>query len=482
MTFRVSTYFAFLAALGVLACALARPALLLPYTLAAAGILLPLYVLRVSRQYFYVLIFTAGAIWISHLVRPLVSSSDDLILLYPIMRSVTDAQRAAVLLDVALYAMLLIGGVAAGLVLFQPLGRDDVTAGPDDAPLLLRAHRSVLLILGALLAARLFLLLVLGVGRKGVPIDPRVGFLIQFFPDELVFGVGVLLLARYGRLISRQARGMAWLVILGYSGVLLVGGSKAFFARILLAAFVYYLAARGDFRLRLRTAVAIGAATVLVLAVSFPFATALRLATRTSGLGLDAAATAVSTVRSSLRPEQLGIAADLVTRRLAGYDGMIVVHMEHNEAVAASFHPVTTVKQVASRLIPGFRLQEMTQGKAVSVHYARLPESLQHAGALGFFGSARLTAGRATGLFIFLFGLAWGAFFRLTSRVRSLDAQFLLQYIGAYVLLRWLLSGNADDLLAMFIIQIVQLAAYAVLLHMTHSVVRTTMTREATAT
>jgi hypothetical protein len=472
VTFRLSTYFAVFS-LSASALVITRnPYVGAAYLIATVALLLPLFVFRVPSRFYFLLLFTSATLWASHMVRPLVWVFDLSVFMYGRIGQLTDQVVAASLIEIGILGFVLELGLVFGLIPFFMSDRRR-TPAPRGNPLLVRGSTVIVGGLALLLFMRGFLLIGLNVGRKGIDVDPRFAFISQLIPDELVFAICVLFLAKYRHELSRFLLTAVTAILFAYTFLLLLGGSKAFLARLALALFIYYLASRGNFKVRVGRSVVIGAASLVLLILTFSLATFVRSAAKTtSGFGIEFITVIAKTAPQILQRERLKLAVDMVTRRLSGYDGFAAVGMYRDPRVEQAFSPSATASQAAARLLPGYRAGGMSQGKSISVYYAGLPVTLKHAGALGLFGAAKLMGGSLAALLLFGIGYVWGAFFRWSGRLESEDFGFLLQYIGAFAVLRWSLSGNFDDLIAEFVINLGQLAFYTIAAMLGYSIIK----------
>jgi hypothetical protein len=465
MKLRLSTYFTVVAIACGLLVVVRNPYVGAAYMVAVAGLLLPTYAVRVPQRFYFLALFTAGTLWIAHMVRPLAAVFGYADFMYAHLGTWSDEVAAAALLRIGLYSFVLQVGLLLGLLpVFGSPRAQRTTPTEDSTAFLVRARFPIILGIVGFFLIRAMLMFGAGIGRKSVETGAQLGFILQLIPDDLVFALGVLYLAKYRKQIGLALVAVMVGVLAGYSILLLIGGSKAFLARIALAIFIYYLASRGDFKIRLGRAVVTAALVAGMLLFTFPLASLVRFTGKTSGFGAESITHIAKSIPQMMTAERMRYAVDLVTRRISGYDGFIAVRIHRDPRVEESFTLKATVTQAMSRLIPGFRATSMTQGKAISVYYLGLPELFQHAGAVGLFGAVELMAGGLALLFLLGLGYVWGTFFRFASSLRNPDLAFILQHAGAYAVLRWSLSGNFDDLAARFLVYLIQIGFYGFLI------------------
>lgn len=427
------------------------------YALAAAAIALPLFLPSPPRLR-WVLLVSTGGLWLVYLIRPIVHLLGWAKFVYPFL-SYVDHWR----IQDTLYTIALLGlgfQLTFWAALWWILPPEPGPAREPARPWLLRAPRTLLLIGVGLVALRLLLLIGFRVGQKGGDAG-GLGALMYLIPEDLLFALPLLYLLRYRHRVDRAQLLGALAVLALISGAILLEGSKAFAARLMLGVFVYLLVTRGDQRLPFARFVALALPTAFVLLASFSIATATRLSVATQGgIGRDAVAELVGRIAAWDLRTQAIVASDMFTKRLAGYDGMLAVGARRDPIAQEIFTPGVTAQNVVSKLLPGVRPGRMTQGKAISVYYTRFDESHGHGGALGLFGAARLAAGPAALLLVMTIAAAMALVFRIIDLCTP-DVRYVLAFIATYDFLRWVTSGNFDGLLTEMAIQAGQLVFYA---------------------
>lgn len=425
----------------------------LGYGLAAIGILIPLRYFRVPTRYQYVLLLTAGTVWLTHLLRPLVVLTRPDSFMYPRLGSIGGGLIRSSLVEIGLMGFAILAGQGLGFRIFArrephpPSQRNILVSGR----LLVNA-----LILGLVLF-KLIILVRFGVGLRGSVTDPRISVISRLLPELLVYAVAVLYLVRYRHEVPFSQKAFIW-TMLAFMGVLgLLQGSKAFIAQILIALFISTLASRGDFRFPLRWAVLSGAACVILIASSFPLATTVRRTVKDSGYSLRLFEEAVLAMTRSVTPAQFGYMSEWVTSRFLGFDGLLATELYRPPELVRTFSFKATATRVLERLSPLTGGNEMSSGRAVGIYLFGHPEDVDHAGGVGLFAAYRLMAGPIGGLVaLFITGVLIAWYFTQADRIPQDGGRFLVRYVGAYGIIWWTMSGNSDYVLPILLISVAQ--------------------------
>jgi hypothetical protein len=465
MHLRLSSYFTTLVLLVAATVLIQSPRLGVAFLAASSAVTLPLYISRVPRRFFYILLFSAAAMWVTHLARvPFLLAMPESFL-YPRIGSVTPDVLGTALLMYAGHAMLFLGGLAIGLRLFGTRHRISTTP-PPRRPLLVRISALVAVVCLLLFFARAYLQLALGLYTKNVA-RPSVGFIGELIPAALFYPLVILYLAKYRRLIPPFEIGVFALIGVGMVALVLLSGSRSAFATIGLGLFIYFLAHKGDFRLALGRTIAIGVAGASLLMLSFAVARPIRgFLGQNEGYAAGLSEAVTRGIRAAFSPGAATFLAGAVSRRVSlGMDGMLVVEMEQPRALLDAFRPLTTAKRVLGKLIPLYSSGDggMSTGKAIAVAYLGHSEEQRHASSLGLFASLELMFGRYGSLAVaFVIALLWAAFFGLTARATDADVAYLLHFVGMSQVFAWILSGNIDGLLGSSVRTWILYAVYAV--------------------
>ncbi len=452
----------------------------LAYLAATVGILIPLHLYRVPDRFYYTVLLASGTVWLTHLIRPLVLSMQPEDFLYPRITAVNEELVTSALLRIAVMGFMLLSGLVLGYRIWGklPTGRLEEATGredePGEAPLLFRMRTVVTLGLVFAVAFKAVFLLAFGVGfRSGEP-NPILSIIGRFLPDYLIYGLVVLYLAKYHRAMRPPERWLQVGLLVAMGALGLLQGSKAFLAQILLALFVFYLAFRGDFRIRLGRAAVLAAAGLVVLAVSFPMAMSLRRHVQTDGYDMGAVPAMVEGLVEMARPDQAAFLSAWISSRFIGFDGVLAIEARIPPELLQVFAFAETVERVQGRLIPLDRgAGSISSGRAVSTYLIGHPEDLRHSGGVGLFAASRLMGGPVGGVgIVFLFGLGWALYFCLVERMRSGDARFLLRYVGVNGIIFWTMSGNADYLAPILVITVAEILVLNASLKPLYSVLR----------
>ena len=476
MRLKLSTHFTLLILLVGALTLLQDPRVGAAYLIASAAILVPLSMWRVPRRYFYVVLFSAVAIWLTHFLRvPFLLALPESAR-FPRVVILTPALGVRVLLQIALYSLLLLLGLVMGLRAFA--GRTPVRSEVEKhgrRPYLLHASIVVLVLCVGLLMIRVLFQLGLGLNTKFV-VNPSTGFLSRILPDHLIYPVALLYLVKYRRHISSFETSLFALVVVGFSILVTLSGSRQAFAAIGLALFIYYLAHRGNFRLGAMKAWLLGVMAAWMLILTFAIAAPLRSYLKTErGYGQQVAAVMVAGARAAINPRSLMLLGGLVSKRISGgFDGLVAVNQEQPEIVKDAFSLRRTVLIVLAKLIPRYGVEEeMVTGKAIAVAYGGVSLDQRQASAVGLFAALQLMFGpRLSYVAALGLGLLWAGYFRVTERFRDPDVTFLFHFIGMQQLIIWVMSGNFDIVIPGTIRSLVYLVVYGGLVVVTATVAR----------
>ena len=167
------------------------------------------------------------------------------------------------------------------------------------------------------------------------------------------------------------------------------------------------------------------------------------------------------------------------TSRLTGYDGLIVGKMINEDENIQFYKDQFSLKvlftNIGSNLIPGADLTGFDYGfgRKIGIYFNNLPETLEHASALGLFGFLRMF-GYWTGAFLCAFihllnGLIIGLILRY-----SKDFELLISIITITILQlsATVMSGNLDATFSSQILIYIKLMFYGLLTFIAHHILR----------
>ncbi len=90
-------------------------------------------------------------------------------------------------------------------------------------------------------------------------------------------------------------------------------------------------------------------------------------------------------------------------------------------------------------------------GKVISETVVGKPEDVSHAGSLGLFASVYFMSGSYFFLFNLILGALLAFYFIYARKIKNLDLQFIIYFLGCFFIMRTVLSGNFDVVLGEFI-------------------------------
>src|SRR5688500_1749503 len=178
MKLRLSTYFTIVAILCGLVVVMRNPYVGTAYMVAVAGLLLPTYAIKVPRRFYFIALFTAGTLWIAHMVRPLAAVFGYADFMYTHLGTWSDEVAAASLLRIGLYSFVLQVGLLLGIlpVFGSPAVQRTTTTTEAPTAFLVRARFPIILGIVGFFLVRAALMFGAGIGRKSVETGAQLGF------------------------------------------------------------------------------------------------------------------------------------------------------------------------------------------------------------------------------------------------------------------------------------------------------------------
>lgn len=462
--FRISSYFTLAVAATALVVLVQDGRVAVVYAVACAAVVAPLYLLRVPRRFFFVLLFAMTAIWLTHHLRV------PFLLAYPEgfkysrVGMVTPDLIRETLWQLTFGSILLGLGLWVGFRSFT--SRLESEAGSTEKasrPFFVRASALLAVVVVVILFARAFLQLGLGLETKNVE-TATFGFLSQLLPDFLLFPVVIIYLLKYRRRITRFERSIFLVTLIGMLVLSVLSGSRSGFARLALAIFIFLLVERGDFRIGAFKVAILGVIGAWLLILTFSVAGPIRgyfASGGSYGLGMHQFVTAG--FQRALNEEALPVLGSAVSSRVSGgMDGMLAVEQYRPGILLDAFTPQRMAAKAAEKLIPQYNpAWAVSTGKTIGVAYAGHSWDQRHSSNLGLFAALRMMFG-SPGLYLacFVVGLFWAVYFRLVEVFQDPDFVLLLHFIGLQQVMGWVISGNLDIIIPGTIINIVLLLTY----------------------
>lgn len=421
-------------------------------------LLVPVRLARADDHARQALLLVSGTLWITHMVRPLVliprpELFSFLRLGVPDRSVILQGLQVTVLGSAAL-----LGGVWVGFRLIRGRHHADRTYG---RPGLIVRNRGAWAFIVCVIAAAMALTTAgLGVGVLGAEAT-RWSFLNRLIPEILVYPVALLLVVRYRDTLGSYPRWIVYLALILVTAGYFLRGSKAFLIYLAVAFVIFVLVDHGDVRLRVRQWGILMLLAGVLLPLTFVIGQEFRIQRNRNALAAsDAVIAAVQNLTAGSQATLLG-SVNLLTLRLVGYDGVLAVGMDTSAELRRVFSPQAIARGIVGQVIPGMPVQGLSAGKTIAVSYRGHDEDVVHADAIGILSSATLTAGRWSGLYLFLLGFALAAAHRLAVEAKDPDVRFLLRYAAMYFSVTIVMSGVLDRQIALLFITSVQIVAIA---------------------
>lgn len=313
-------------------------------------------------------------------------------------------------------------------------------------------------------------------GRKAVRLMELAAFVQITIPVMVGF-----LIVRNTAPGNQQRTWLALTAVLLYSGALFLQGSKLFVIELVVLFFLFMLVFYGDRKLSLPWIGAYAGLTVLVV-ISFPLAMAVRRLTGEmglSGLSPSLIVDRIDMMSSYMSGNSIWeFPLDLLTRRLNGYDGLIVAFDKVSYADLSDFNVMTMLSNALAGLLPGVAADSISFGQLTSrLFYGfAVEDDVAHAGGVGHFGMLRLFAGSPVLTFVLgvtLFAFIWSA--TLVAACRMLHNPLLrFALFGSLIMTSALClsGGNFDRVLQETIIAFVHAAILSVFITYRQPVLR----------
>lgn len=179
-----------------------------------------------------------------------------------------------------------------------------------------------------------------------------------------------------------------------------------------------------------------------------------------------------------LQADGLAFFFDRLTVRLNGYDGLIAAKMLANSGIPVenveSLNWINALKGAVGKLIPNVQYgPDLSFGRNVAINIRGLPNTTEHAGAIGLFGMFRVSSfGEALCSTLMFFSLS-GVLFRVAtiSSVTKINSLFIIALLVNWVAMS-INSGNLDNMLNSLMVKIITLVGYGILLYIITHVCR----------
>ena len=303
------------------------------------------------------------------------------------------------------------------------------------------------------------------VGLKGSTSDTDLAFLVRLLTPDVAFLIYFLYIVKYWKRFNLLRRFFIISMILIISYSVFITGSKAFMALFFLCYFFYFI--YKNLRIRLSVFLSLTAIGLVLIVFSFIAAFAVKNA------GSTELSSIVQKSTKYINAKDVVAIGDDVTSRMMGMDGQLVknalVH-QNNTVVLYKLKDAFDAKELFLRYLNGL-LPKITftnspmSGKVVSEVVLGMRADINHAGAIGFFSAIYFISANFSWLISLLIGIGFGGYFVFIRRYKDEDLSFVLYFSGCFFMMRTILSGNFDSVLAEFTIKIIMLYLYIVLIN-----------------
>ena len=290
----------------------------------------------------------------------------------------------------------------------------------------------------------LVLFLAYGIGRKGQEAGTQaLAYLTKVNPSFICISLATITLVKYHAVMRRSQVYLAIAYLLANGSLIVAGGSKQGFALVLFAWFVTQLVTRNDFKMAKKTFIYLQAAVVVAIFIAFPLSRFVK--------GSDTLGTAILRFRTEMTP---AASLALVTQRISGFDGQIVVSEYRPRGLVRAYNPRTVASNIVSRLVPGTRARYMTTGAAVGVYYHGMPKSHRFGGGVGVFSSLTLMFG-APLIPSLILGFSLSSGFLMLRHDPHSDRMAVAMYCYLYFVINSLIGGNFGSTIAHLVVSLV---------------------------
>ncbi len=395
---------------------------------------------------YFVLLFS---VTIAYFIRPLILVDHPDMFMYTKIASTTSVggiNRSLI------YALVSTACIAAGFIAVIKFTPDKIHLAPSDSNFIMRNFFMINSIIIILTLGKLFLTISTGAGVKGDEgRDSTFAFILKLLSPDLAFVVYYIYLTKYWKQLSLQKKALIFLMIVLTSYSLFVTGSKTFIAMFGLCFFFNFILKNR--KIKLPAFILFGIAGFVVLAFSFIVSAAVRYS---SEKDLRSVANTAQTLASS---ESLLTVSNEITKRMMGLDGQIASYIITEQAnpvvkneLQQSFSPKDITLHTLTNIIPKVSfISTPASGKVISETVAGKPEDVSHAGSLGLFASVYFISGSYFFLFNLILGALLAFYFIYARKIKNPDLQFIIYFLGCFLIIRTVLSGNFDVVLGEFI-------------------------------
>jgi hypothetical protein len=260
--------------------------------------------------------------------------------------------------------------------------------------------------------------------------------------------------------IKKHQKYTLYFIILLIIFIAIVGGHKAALFNVLLYVLIGYVLYFGNYKIK-----SIDFALIILILITslsiFIYAREFKVLIEFYGFNANFLFSFVDYIQEfNARENVLNTSIDRFTKRLAGFDGLLVVNYYQPHEIKEIYTSSNIVFNILSKILPYVELNSLSLGKGVSNYYTLLPEEHNHSGALGALAAFKLIDFNfAKGyFFIFLFSILFSTLYFKSIKISSNSIAYsVISFIILNKIITIFVSGNLDNNISGFIITMIHL-------------------------
>jgi hypothetical protein len=302
---------------------------------------------------------------------------------------------------------------------------------------------------------RLFLILGLGVGMKGVAITSSYAFLARLAPEEFVVGIIVTIFIMFRNQIDRIRRAKLFIALGMVSLAFVATGSKAIVVLIIFFFLVYYISF--NIRISAKKFLIYSCLIIIIIPLSFYLGNAVKTAAYLDNLSVSSV---FDYTLDYAKKSDIASAFDVVTNRFIGVDGYLAKSRVNGALLYDTFSIGEVFFSAVYMLVPFSESNYETSGVAVGHVVEGFNDNVVHAGALGGYSGLELMFRDQLYIGVILFGVVIVIGTILLNKIKSPFIKFIMFFFYSYFLLLSIMSGNFDVCIAMLGLKLALFVVY----------------------
>jgi hypothetical protein len=448
LSYRISTLLYVTMLISTAVMFFSEPRSVIPHAICNLIIAFPLLVISKTHPFRYYLLAVCGSLFVVYMIRPilLISRSEEYVFdsIFPIASSdVIDG----------LYKLIpLLGFYQLGIVVTfafllsnRSLNIGKISSEIRRKSIIVDWANYLILLCWASLAGSAVLAIAFGIGISGGEVSGTIGFLLNLNPAFICVGIAMVLFVNHRKVLSKTQNAM--LVAYLFSNAIfqvVVLTSKSGFALILFTWVVVTLLRGNDVKIRLRTIGIFSTLLVVSTFFAFPLAMAFR---RTSEF--------TSALDSFSSNFDMLTSVGLVTRRINGFDGHLIVNDFQPAGILEAYQPSHILASGFAKLLPGVTSPYMSTGQAVGVYYIQFDFGHRFGGGIGLLGAYQLMFQRYTWIII-IAAAVQTLIFSGIARIKDFDHKSIIMFAFFYTLIVSMISGNIGATIPELVVNLAQ--------------------------